>query len=184
MQEALDKYERILEQGLLKVCAGSGLGGRDWSRRPEVLESPDFDAVWDAYIKEYIADAVENFNEYPQVAIAWAGFLGMGVAHNWDAGWEAHSGAPYSSYYGPKGFDDLDENVLYNVLRLDADTARKYTELMLSLSEASLGLISHENIETATAFGFHVLARTYTVLFRLGCTMELERLGYKKSLLR
>ena len=89
--EYLDRFEKILEDGLLKVCQGAGLLGE------EVLRSPDIDEKWDSYIKDYTADAVENFNAYPEAALSWAAFLGMGVAHNWDVDWEAHKDDSYKS---------------------------------------------------------------------------------------
>ena len=46
-----------------------------------------------------------------------------------------------------------------------------------------LGLLQHEGVETQTARGFYLLARTYTVLYRIGAGIELHRLGYKKVLI-
>ena len=70
-----DSFETILENGLLKICRGAGLIG------DTLLRSDDIDDRWEEYIKDYVADAVENFNQYPEAAISWAGFLGIGVAH-------------------------------------------------------------------------------------------------------
>ena len=70
----LDRFEQLLEDGLLKICSGAGL------LPAELVRCPDIDALWDSYIKDYIADAVVNFNDYPEAALAWAGFLGLGVA--------------------------------------------------------------------------------------------------------
>ena len=85
----LDRYEAVLEDGLIKVCKGAGL------LREEFLRSQDIDDKWDEYQQDYVADAVLNFNEYPEAAIAWAAFLGMAVAHNWDTDWEAHKNDSY-----------------------------------------------------------------------------------------
>ena len=65
--EFLDNYEKTLERGLLRVCSSAEL------LSDELLESPDIDEMWDTYAKDYIADAVENFNDYSEAAIAWAG---------------------------------------------------------------------------------------------------------------
>ena len=35
-----------------------------------------------------------------------------------------------------------------------------------------------EGIEAQTELGFYVLVRTYSVLFRIGAAIELQRLGY------
>lgn len=178
--EYLDNYEHMLEDGLLKICRSAGL------LKDEILRSPDIDAKWDeGYARDYVADAVTNFNGYPEAAIAWAGFLGMAVAHNWDAGWELHSDDAYSAYYGSRGWDDLDEHVLEDVLGLgkDSSEASLLTKTLLSCAVAVLTLIRHEGIETQTERGFYVLARSYTSLYRIGAAIELTRLGYKKVLL-
>ena len=55
--EFYDSFEHILEDGLIKVCRGAGLVG------DTLLRSDDIDGKWDDYIKDYVADAVENFNQ-------------------------------------------------------------------------------------------------------------------------
>lgn len=173
----LDNYEALLEEGLVKLCKGAGL------LREGLLESPDITGKWDSYIKDYTADAVENFNTYPEAAISWAGFLGMGVAHGWDFDWEKIKDVPYSSYYGSRGWDDMDEHVLKDILGLEegSDEYRHLSDTLLSCALATLGLIRHEGIECCTEQGFYVLTRSYTVLYRIGAAIELERLGYRKK---
>ena len=172
----LDRYEKTLEDGLQKVCSGEGL------LDGEILRNQDLDEVWDRYIKDYIADAVENINDYPEAAVAWAGFLGMGVAHNWDSHWTHHRHDAYTSYYGSRGWDDMDEHILHGVLGLELDgaEAKKISNTLQNCALAALALIRHEGIETQTARGFYVLARTYTAMYRIGAAIELHRLGYKK----
>lgn len=175
----LDRFEQLVEDGLVKVCSGAGL------LPAELVRNPDIDARWDVYIKDYIADAVVNFNEYPEAAIAWAGFLGLGVAWGWDADWQHYKDVPYRSWYGSRGWDDMDEHILRDILGLDLDgkEAKRISDCLLSCSTAVLGLLQHEGVETQTARGFYLLARTYTVLYRIGAGIELHRLGYKKVLI-
>ncbi len=176
----LDNWEHLLEDGLLKLCRGAGL------LEGEVLGSPDLEAEWNGYIRDYTADAVENFNSYPEAALSWAAFLGLGVAHNWDSDWGLYRDAPYSSYYGRRGWDDMDEHILRDLLRLPLDSpeAKKISDTLLSCALATLGLIRHEGIETQTELGFYILTRSYTVLFRIGAAIELKRLGYKNVRVR
>ena len=170
-----DSFETILENGLLKICRGAGLIG------DTLLRSDDIDDRWEEYIKDYVADAVENFNQYPEAAISWAGFLGIGVAHWWDMDWQEHRRDPYTSFYGGRGWDDMDEHVLRDLLglKLDSPEAKKISDTLLSCALATLGLIRHEGIETQTEQGFFVLTRSYSVLYRIGAGIELQRLGYK-----
>lgn len=177
--EFLDRYEKILTDGLVKVCTGAGL------LDGEMLECQDAEAWWNGHIKDYIADAVENFNDYPDAAVGWAAFLGMGIASRWDGGWirAGENDIPYAGFYGSRGFDDMDEHILGDVLRLKSEDAAKVSGTMLSCAQAALGLIDHEGVETQTSLGFYVLARTYTVMFRLGAAIELKRLHYKKVII-
>lgn len=174
--ELLDKYEKTLEEGLVKVCANSGY------IKGELLDSPDVTEKWDAYIKDYVADAVENFNEYPEAAIAWAAFLGMGVAASWDRDWENGSKATYQSYYGSRGWDDMDEHILHDIfyLNLENDEAKKLSNTFMACAYAAMGLMRHEGVEAQTAEGFYMLTRTFSVMYRIGAGVALQRLGYKK----
>ena len=170
----LDRYEAVLEDGLVKICKGAGL------LREQFMRSEDIDGKWEQYAQDYVADAVLNFNEYPEAAIAWAGFLGMAVAHNWDVDWEAHKDDPYKSYYGSRGWDDMDEHILWEVLALPEAIGKKLSDTLDSCALAALGLIRHESIEAQTELGFYVLVRTYSVLYRIGAAIELQRLGYQR----
>lgn len=170
----LDRYEAVLEDGLVKICKGAGL------LREQFMRSEDIDGKWEQYAQDYVADAVLNFNEYPEAAIAWAGFLGMAVAHNWDVDWEAHKDDPYKSYYGSRGWDDMDEHILWEVLALHEAIGKKLSDTLDSCALAALGLIRHEGIEAQTELGFYVLVRTYSVLYRIGAAIELQRLGYQR----
>ena len=154
----LDRFEQLLEDGLLKICSGAGL------LPGELVRNPDLDALWDVYIKDYIADAVVNFNEYPEAALAWAGFLGLGTAWAWDADWQQYKDRPLG-------------------LPLDSHEAKKISDTLQSCALAVLGLLQHEGVETQTARGFYLLSRAYTVLYRIGAAIELDRLGYRKVLI-
>ena len=176
----LDGFERVLSDGLLKICDNFGLTAGAF------LECPDVQEKWDAgYLKDYVADAVLNFNSYPDAALAWAAFLGMGVAVMWDRDWTAGSAMAYKDYYGSRGWDDMDEHILHDLmyLNLEKDEAKRISSVMLSCSQATQELIRREGIEPQTSRGFFVLVRCYCVFFKLGATIALRRLGYKKVLM-
>ena len=175
--QLLDSFEKTLQLGLERICEGAGL------LEGELLQSDDIDSKWEEYIKDYVADAVQNFNGYPEAALAWAGFLGMGVAHNWDCNWTLHRHDSYRDYYGARGWDDMDEHILRGVLGLNLDSPEtmKISDTLQSCALATLGLIRHEGIEPQTATGFYALTRSYSVFYRIGEGIELRRLGYKKE---
>lgn len=171
----LDDFENMLRDGLVKVCRNAGLLGQE-----KFQSSEDITAKWnDELLKDFTADAVENFNDYPEATLAWAGFLGMAVANGWDKDWSAHKSDRYQDFYGPRGFDDMDENILWNILHLKEDYSRTVSSCLNSCALATLGLIRHQGIEAQTAEGFYILIRAYSVMYEIGAAVELRRLGYK-----
>ena len=167
----LDRFEKTLQDGLLKICSGRNL-------MSELLESDDLEQKWNEYLQDYVADAVVNFNDYPDAAIGFAGFLGMAVAHCWDENWDIYKLVSYKDYYGSRGFDDMDERCVA-FLEADEAWATKLKLSLQSLAVAAQGLMRHEKIEVETERGFYILVRIYSVMFRIGAAIELHRLGYR-----
>lgn len=174
MQDQLDRFEQVLEDGLVKLCKSAGM-------LDDLISSPDIDEKWEEFIKDYVADAVENINEYPNAAIGFAAFLGMGVAYHWDRDWQAHKDDHYNEYYGTKGFDNMDDHILQEVMQRPLFDAEHISNMVYSCVQATLALLRHEKVELQTEYGFYALARCYSVMFRMGEALELRRLGYKKE---
>lgn len=171
----LENFESRMTDGLLRLCKQYGmLDGT-------LLATDDIDARWQDFAPEYMADAVPNIADYPTVAIAWAGYVGMAVAHLWDEDWALHCNDDYKSLYGSAGFDDMDENIVQNVLgfRLESQEAKNIEQMMRRLGETALTMIRRENIEPQSPMAFHVYARVVKVVYRIGAAIELRRLGYK-----
>jgi len=171
----LDKYEDNLTQELLKLCTNyKMLDGT-------LLSTDDIDDQWKVLAPEYMADAVPQIAQYPTVSVAWAGYLGLAIAQGWDTNWEMCKNCGYKDFYGSRGFDDMDENVLFTVLCLapESEDARKIEDMMRRCGEKAVSLIRHEQIDPQTAMAFHVFARTCRTMYRIGAAIELRRLGYK-----
>ena len=171
----LENFESRVTDELLRMCTQYGqLDGT-------LLATDDIDARWNDFAPEYMADAVPNIASYPTVAIAWAGYIGMGVAHLWDGDWTAHCKDDYKSFYGEQGFDDMDEHIVRDIIgfHLQSQEAAKIEEMMRRLGETALTLIRRERIEPQSPMAFHVYARVVKVMYRLGAAIELKRLGYK-----
>lgn len=171
----LENFESRMTDGLLRLCKQYGmLDGT-------LLATDDIDARWQDFAPEYMADAVPNIADYPTVAIAWAGYVGMAVAHLWDEDWALHCNDDYKSLYGSAGFDDMDENIVQNVLgfHLESQEAKNIEQMMRRLGETALTMIRRENIEPQSPMAFHIYARVVKVVYRIGAAIELKRLGYK-----
>lgn len=170
-----DAYEDNLLREILKMCTNLGmLDG-------ELLASEDIDLKWKEWAPEYIAEALPEVNSYPEFAIACAGYAGMAVATFWDKDWGKHHGEKYESLHGPRGFDDMDEHIVQNILglALDSTDAKQLMNIMLCCAQKAVTFIQHEQIEYQTVKAFHVFARTVKVLYKIGAAIQLRRLGYK-----
>lgn len=173
-EQGLDEFQTMLEEGLLKVCSMSGLP-------IEMMCTDDIDDKWNELMKGYVGDAVRNFNDFPQAAIGFAAYLGMAVANQWDKDWVHYKDKHYKSYCGDRGFDDMDDHIVADILHLNDQQAAKLKRCVINCSQATMDLLRHENIETQTEYGFYVLVRCYCAMFRIGEAIELNRLGYKKQ---
>ena len=171
----LKQFEERVQDELLRVCTSAGmLGGT-------LLASDDIDEHWNTLAPEYMADAVPQVKDYPTVSVAWAAYLGMGVAWGWDTDWNLCKQDTYQSYYGKQGFDDMDEHIVYDMLGLTPDgyEARQIETIIRRRGETTVSLIRHEHIEPQSTMAFHVFARACRAMYRIGAALELKRLGYK-----
>ena len=173
--EFLDKFESSLQQSLLKICTNNGmLSG-------VLLESADIEQRWHDLAPEYMVDAVKEIAQYPTVALAWASYLGMAIANGWHTDWEKCSKMAYAEFYGSRGFDDMDDHIVFDILSLPkngVETTRLKDTIRL-VAEHTLSQIHHSGIEAQSIMAFHTFARACKVLFRIGAAMELNRLGYE-----
>lgn len=141
----------------------------------------DIDRQWEVLAQPYMADAVPEIREYPLVSLAWAMYLGLAVAHGWDTDWEHYSTAPYATYYGENGFDDMDEHIVRDLLGLplESEAAQELEKMVRRCGQLTLSLIRREGIEPQSPTAFRVYACSVYALYRIGAAMQLYRMGYK-----
>lgn len=171
----LNRFEEKIQNELLRLCTSRGmLSGT-------LLATDDVTGHWDVLAPEYVADAIGQIADYPTVSVAWAGYLGLAVAHGWDTNWEACVRTAYKQYYGEQGFDDMDENIVQHVLGLSLESkeAKDLEAMIRSCAQMAVTLIRREQIEPQSPMAFHVFARAVKVMYRVGAALELKRLGYK-----
>ena len=174
-KEYFDQFEAKMQMELLKLCTSKG------KLEGTLLSSEDIDERWKEYAPHYMADSVSQINQYPAAAMAWAGYVGMAVAHRWDEDWTTYVNEPYEKLHGKEGFDDMDEHILQNILglELESEAATAIEDTMRSCAHMAISLIRHEQIEAQSTKAFYVFARTTRAMFRIGAALELHRLGYK-----
>ena len=168
-------YEETLQKEMLRMCTSLGM------LEGELLSSEDIDMKWQEWAPEYIADALPDVNRYPEYAIGCAGYLGMAVAQMWDQDWGRNHGRKYETMHGPRGFDDMDEYIVQEILGLSKDSAeaRQIVNILLCCAQKAATFIQHEHIEAQTVKAFHIFASTVKIMFRTGASIRLRRLGYK-----
>lgn len=174
--DLLNKYEESLRKTLTdRLSEAKWLEGR-------FLEVEELNEKWKSSAPSYMADAVPEIAKYPLVAIAWAMYEGMGLAVLWDKEWKRYESVEdfHKMLCEPRGFDCMDEYVTEILLchPLGSAEAEKVENLIRSAAERALSLIRKEQVEAQSVMAFHVFARTTKVMFEMGVSVQLKRMGY------
>lgn len=167
--------ELFLTEYMLKFCTDSGyLSGT-------LLNSADIDGKWNELAPELCADAVREFNGYPEFCLACAGFTGMAVSYLWDMDWARYNGKDYGFFRGPEGFDTMDEHILRKVMNMPEGSRKEQDcmKAMLSCSDGMKRLMFGSSIERGSADAYRLFLAAMKVMYRIGAAMELHKLGYK-----
>ena len=174
--ELLSRYEESLRKNLTEYLTKEGMmDGR-------ILEVEELNEKWKSSAPSYMADAVPEIAKYPLVAIAWAMYEGMGLAVLWDKEWKRYESVEdfHKMLCEPRGFDCMDEYVTEILLchPLGSAEAEKIENLIRSTAERALSLIRKEQVEAQSVMAFHVFARTTKVMFEIGVSVQLRKMGY------
>ena len=174
--DILNRYEESLRKQLTERLSQAGwLDGR-------FLEVEELNEKWRTSAPSYMADAVPEIAKYPLVAIAWAMYEGMGAAVLWDKEWSRYEGIEdlHTMFTEPRGFDCMDEYITEILLchPLGSEAAEKVEDMVRSTAEAAQLLIRKEGIEAQSVMAFHIFARTTKVMFEMGVSVQLKRMGY------
>lgn len=175
--EYFNKYEERLTEVLVQLCTELGFVNG------QLLVAEELDEKWNEIAPEYMVDAVPQIQNYPTVSVAWAGYLGMGMAVLWDKNWDECKNNPdlYKSFVQPRGFDCMDEYIVEELLgvKLDSKEFKDIEGGIRSCGQTAVSMIRKENIEPQSPDAFYVFARSVKVLFKIGVSVALKRLGYK-----
>lgn len=173
--EYLDNYEKNLLDSLENICRTDNyLSGR-------LQSTPDIIEKWDSMSPSYIKDALHEINDYPTVALGWAMYVGMGVAHYWDLDWSIYGRHEnlYEHLRDKRGFDYLDEVVRGEILGLSGGDYNKCEDFVRKCAQFVQNKIRHEQIEPSSVLAFYIFTRSVYVLYQIGAAVELNRLGYR-----
>ena len=174
--DLLNRYEESLRKTLTDFLTKEGM------MDGQQLVVEELNDKWKSSAPSYMADAVPEIAKYPLVAIAWAMYEGMGVAVLWDKEWNRYEKLEdfHTMLTEPRGFDCMDEYITEILLchPLGSPEAEKLENLIRSTAERALSLIRKEQVEAQSVMAFHVFARTTKVMFEMGVSVQLKRMGY------
>ena len=114
-----------------------------------LAESEDITDKWSDYATPYMADAIEQVNDYPNASIAWPAFMGMAVAQWWDTDWIANQNNPYEKLYGPEQWDDMDDHIMVDILGypLGSPEEKEIRDMTITCAEMAISMIMKEDFE-------------------------------------
>lgn len=175
-----EKFCDELVARLRECCVAKG-----WLPGGALPASEDIDERMKPILKEYLGDAVREFNAYPEVTLAWAGYIGMAVAKWWDKSWKTSKEKGYENLKGPRGFDDLDEHVTEKILgyKLGGKISTEIANQLAYLAAEANNVILHSGLEELSTDAFRAFVASLMAMYRIGEALELKRLGYKMTLL-
>lgn len=145
-----------------------------------VPQCPDVEEKWGELLRAYFPEGAREFQEYPVASLGWMMFIGMAMAYYWDTDWEKYSDRKdlYEQLRDIKGYNNLDEAVVEDVLGYSGDASDKMIELVAECASRVYNILRHTPIEPGTegALGCYIAALHQ--LYLAGMAMELNALGY------
>lgn len=145
-----------------------------------VPECPDVEDKWSVIARAYLPDGAREFSQYPVVSLGWMMLTGMEAAYFWDTDWEKY--APRDDIYeyvrDLRGYDNMDEAVVEDLLGYKGEAAEKISGLVAECAARVLSLINHEHVEPGTQAALGCYIAALHQLYLAGMAMELNALGY------
>lgn len=168
------QIEQEIKQDLHRYL--SGLGEID-ERLPE---APDIEMLWPKIAQSYMPDGVREYAQYPTVSLGWMMYIGMAIAVMWDTDWETFSKREdlYADLRAVRGYDELDEYVRQDVLRLKGKEYADMERLVAECASRTDAILRRTGLEAGTPAAFHAYVACLHQLYLMGAAVSLRRLGY------
>ena len=141
----------------------------------------DVEDKWDNILNAYMPDGVREFNEYPMVSLGWIMFVGMAMAKYWDVDWEKYAFKDniYETLRDKRGYDEMDEYILEDVLRFKEEKCKKVTDIVAECACITNTFLRNQNIEHGTKEAVEAYFECLHQLYLMGMAMQLNDMGYK-----
>lgn len=143
-------------------------------------ECPDVEAKWPAIAEAYLPDGAREFANYPVASLGWMMFVAMAVTKFWDEDWEKYDKMENLYLYlrDKRGYDNLDEYILDEVLDLHGDVAEDMQTLVGDCAERTKRAIYGLDIEPGTVDAFKAYVGGLQCMYQMGMAIQLKAMGY------
>ena len=142
-------------------------------------ECPDVEDMWETIAEAYLPDGVREFQTYPFVSLGWMMFIGMALAAYWDEDWASHNTPSlYEELRNARGYDELDEYILEDVLHLSPEAQSTMSQLVSECATLIHALLRREPIEPGTPEAFHAYVACLKELYLAGMGVQFRAMGY------
>jgi len=143
-------------------------------------ECPDVEAKWPAIAEAYLPDGAREFSSYPVASLGWMMFIAMAIAKFWDTDWEKYDKMDdlYLFLRDKRGFDNLDEYILDEVLDLHGDAAEAAQTLVGDCAERAKRALFSLDVEPGTVDAFKAYVACLQCMYQLGMAVQLKSMGY------
>ena len=143
-------------------------------------ECPDVEAKWTAIAEAYLPDGAREFSTYPVASLGWMMFIAMAVAKFWDQDWERYDKVEnlYTMLRDKRGYDNLDEYILDEVLDLHGDEAEQMQNLVGDCAERVKRALFRLDVEPGTVDAFKAYVACLQAMYQMGMAVQLKSMGY------
>lgn len=143
-------------------------------------ECPDVEGKWPAIAQAYLPDGAREFADYPVASLGWMMFIAMAVAKFWDTDWHRYDAIEdlYLLLRDKRGFDNMDEYILDEVLDAHGDDAERIQTLVGDCAERAKRALFRLDIEPGTADAFKGYVACLQCMYQLGMAVQLKSMGY------
>ena len=176
-KELVKKFEEKVREDITKFLQ------KKEALDEHVPECPDVEERWGEIARAYLPDGAREFKDYPTTSLGWMMLIGMAMAFYWDKDWEKYSAQKniYEELRDKRGYDNMDEAVVEDLLGYAGEAAEKVTELVAQCAARVYSLLSHEQVEPGTEAALGCYIAALHQLYLAGMAMELNALGYHMS---
>ncbi len=143
-------------------------------------ECPDVESKWPPVAEAYLPDGVREFATYPIASLGWMMFIGMAIAKMWDQDWEKYASVDdlYTPLRDQRGYDNLDEYIMDEVLEIHGDAAEQLQTLVGDSAEHVKRAIFKQDIEPGTVEAFKAYVAGLQCMYQMGMAVQLKSMGY------